>query len=311
MYKEKSSTMDDHNLGSNDGPNNRDAVRDLLERAGFIAEQVEDERDTKPILATYSLTRRFGELTAVNSATISVQAAEIFGLLGPNGAGKTTVIKMLTTLLPATSGSASVGGFEIAHQAREIRRIIGYVPQLLSADGALTGFENLEVFAKLYDIPRPERAPRIHDALEFMNLAGVANKLVRTYSGGMIRRLEIAESMLHHPQVLFLDEPTVGLDPTARHAVWEHIQQLRADYGTTIFLTTHYMEEADHLCDRVAFMHLGKVTAIGTPSSLKASIGGDGATLDDVFAHYTGGTLMEGDTYRETARTRRTTRRLG
>jgi len=305
--------MENDNITSNDGLKTQEAVRELLKRVGLVAEPVQTEMggEENTILSTESLTRRFGDLTAVNSLTISVKGAEVFGLLGPNGAGKTTVIKMLTTLLPATTGSASVGGFDIAHHASQIRRIIGYVPQLLSADGALTGFENLEVFAKLYDIPRSERAPRIHDALAFMDLSGVSNKLVRTYSGGMIRRLEIAESMLHRPQVLFLDEPTVGLDPTARHAVWEHIQQLRTDYGTTIFLTTHYMEEADHLCDRVAFMHMGKVTAIGTPLSLKASIGGNGVTLDDVFAHYTGDSLVEGDTYRETARTRRTTQRLG
>ena len=286
-----------------------DVVTDGIRRTKEF--EVKEKSNTIPILSTEMLTRNYSDLKAVDSLTISVESGEVFGLLGPNGAGKTTVIKMLTTLLPATSGSASIGGFDIADHASQIRRIIGYVPQMLSADGALTGFENLEVFAKLYDIPRSERTPRIHDALAFMDLAGVSNKLVHTYSGGMIRRLEIAESMLHHPQVLFLDEPTVGLDPTARHAVWEHLQKLRADYGTTIFLTTHYMDEADSLCDRVAFMHNGKVTAIGTPSDLKASIGGKGATLDDVFAQYTGGTLTEGDTYRETARTRRTTQRLG
>jgi ABC-2 type transport system ATP-binding protein len=296
-----------------DEPNPQRSAVDMFERSALIAEEVPAEKGSglNAIVVTNALTRRFGDLIAVDSLTISVQAGEVFGLLGPNGAGKTTVIKMLTTLLPATSGSASIGNFELAHHASDIRRMIGYVPQMLSADGALTGFENLEVFAKLYDIPRSERSPRIHDALAFMDLAGVSNKLVRTYSGGMIRRLEIAESMLHHPQVLFLDEPTVGLDPTARHAVWEHIQQLRAEFGTTIFLTTHYMDEADSLCDRVAFMHNGKVTAIGTPSDLKASIGGNEVTLDDVFAHYTGGTLIEGDTYRDTARTRRTTQRLG
>ena len=295
------------------GSKNEEVVGDDLDRDGSTHEETKGREriSAESVVATKSLTRRFGDLIAVNSLTISVQAGEVFGLLGPNGAGKTTVIKMLTTLLPATSGSASIGGFEISHQPASIRRIIGYVPQLLSADGALTGFENLELFAKLYDIPARERAKRISDALAFMDLAGFAGKLVRTYSGGMIRRLEIAQSMLHHPKVLFLDEPTVGLDPTARHAVWEHIQQLRADYGTTIFLTTHYMEEADRLCDRVAFMHLGKVTAIGTPLELKASLGGDDVTLDDVFAHYTGGSLTEGDSYRETARTRRTTRRLG
>jgi ABC-2 type transport system ATP-binding protein len=263
------------------------------------------------ILNTRELTRRYGELTAVDKLTISIEAGEAFGLLGPNGAGKTTVIKMLATLLPPSSGSADIAGSDIIHQPAQVRRVIGYVPQMISADGALTGYENLEVFAKLYDIPRAERATRIRDALVFMDLTGVSGKLVRTYSGGMIRRLEIAQSMLHRPQLLFLDEPTVGLDPGARQAVWERVGQLRSNYGTTIFLTTHYMDEADHLCDRVAVMHLGHVTAIGTPAELKASIGGEGTTLDDVFAHYTGGTLDSGGSYRETARTRRTTRRLG
>jgi ABC-2 type transport system ATP-binding protein len=272
---------------------------------------VNAEQNGKPILEMHELTKRYGELTAVDSLTISMEPGEAFGLLGPNGAGKTTVIKMLTTLLPPTSGSARVAGFDVVRSAATVRRFIGYVPQLLSADGALTGYENLQVFAKLYDIPRAERSSRISDSLAFMDLSDVSKKLVRTYSGGMIRRLEIAQSMLHRPQILFLDEPTVGLDPTARHAVWERIGQLRADYGTTIFLTTHYMEEADQLCHRVAFMHQGKVTADGTPQQLKASIGGNGTTLDDVFAHYTGGTLQEGESYRETARTRRTTRRLG
>jgi len=250
-------------------------------------------------------------LAAVNELTISVLAGEVFGLLGPNGAGKTTIIKMLTTLLPPTSGGARVAGYDVIHQPALVRRVIGYVPQLLSADGALTGRENLQAFARLYDIPRTGRASRILSALAFMDLEGVQNKLVRTYSGGMIRRLEIAQSMLHRPRVLFLDEPTVGLDPMARHAVWERIGQLRADYGTTVLLTTHYMDEAENLCDRVAFMHMGIVTAIGTPAQLKASIGGNGATLDDVFDYYAGGTMEEGGSYRDTVRTRRNARRLG
>jgi ABC-2 type transport system ATP-binding protein len=165
------------------------------------------------ILEAQGLTRRFGALTAVDALEISVEAGEVFGLLGPNGAGKTTVIKMLTTLLAPTSGTAQVASFDVVRQAAAVRRVIGYVPQLLSADGALTGYENLKVFAKLYDIAYNERETRIREALAFMDLAGVANKLVRTYSGGMIRRLEIAQSMLHRPPVLFLDEPTVGLDP--------------------------------------------------------------------------------------------------
>jgi len=257
------------------------------------------------------LMRRFGALTAVKGLTLSVEAGEVFGLLGPNGAGKSTVIKMLTTLLPPTSGTARVVGHDILRQPGEVRRVIGYVPQVLSADGTLTGFENLLIFAKLYDLPRAERKPRVQEALDFMGLAEVGNKMVREYSGGMIRRLEIAQSMLHRPPVLFLDEPTVGLDPLARRAVWEHLGRLRADFGTTIFLTTHYMEEADSLCSRVAIMHRGEVVASGTAADLKAAIGGNGATLEDVFAHYTGDVLDSGGSYRETSRTRRTARRLG
>jgi ABC-2 type transport system ATP-binding protein len=234
----------------------------------------------------------------------------MFGLVGPNGAGKTTIIKMLTTILPPTSGNALVAGHDIVKHSAQVRRVIGYVPQLLSADGALTGYENLLIFAKLYHIPRSERQNRIHDALEFMGLSEFADKMVREYSGGMIRRLEVAESMLHRPRLLFLDEPTVGLDPIARKTVWDHIQRLRSDYGTTILLTTHYMEEADELCDRVAIMHLGKIAAVGTPAELKASVG-EGATLDDVFVHYSGYEVDSGGNWREVSSVRRVARRLG
>jgi len=242
--------------------------------------------------------------------TISIEPGEIFGLVGPNGAGKTTVIKMLTTLLPPTAGNASVDGHSITHEAVGVRRVIGYVPQLLSADGGLTGYENLLIFAKLYDIPRKVRQQRISDVLDFMGISDFADKLVRTYSGGMIRRLEIAQAMLHRPKVLFLDEPTVGLDPVARKAVWQHIQQLRADYGTALLLTTHYMDEAEQLCARLAIMHLGKVAAIGSPSELKSSVG-DGATLDDVFAYYSGAEVDSAGGFRETSRVRRVARRVG
>jgi ABC-2 type transport system ATP-binding protein len=262
-----------------------------------------------PVLSTDALTRRFGDFTAVDALTIAVDAGEVFGLLGANGAGKTVTLKMLTTLLPPTSGTARVAGFDIVRQAAAVRRVIGYVPQLISADGALTGHENLTIFAKLYDVPRGERAARVDEALRFMDLARVADKLVREYSGGMIRRLEIAQSMLHRPRVLFLDEPTVGLDPVARQAVWDHVERLRADYGTTIVLTTHLMEEADHLCTRVAILHRGRVVAMGPPADLKAAIGPQG-TLDDVFARYAGEAEAGGD-YRETSRARRTAKRLG
>lgn len=264
------------------------------------------------ILTTNALTRRFGELTAVNALTISVEGGEVFGLLGRNGAGKSTLIKMLTTLLPPSSGTATVGGYDIVRQAAHVRRVIGYVPQALSADGELTGYENLRVFARLYDIPHARREERIHEALAFMDLTGAADKLVQSYSGGMIRRLEIAQSTLHRPRLLFLDEPTVGLDPVAREAVWEHIKRLRSDDGTTIVLTTHYMDEAEHLCTRVAVMRRGKVMALGRLDELKAAMGGSGgATLDDVFAHYTSDTVESEGGYSETATTRRTSQRLG
>ncbi|MGO9175289.1 MAG: ATP-binding cassette domain-containing protein [Desulfobaccales bacterium] len=263
------------------------------------------------ILETKALTRCFNGYTAVDALTIALEAGEVFGLLGPNGAGKTTTIKMLTTLLPPTSGTASVAGFDIVRQARDVRRAIGYVPQLVSADGSLTGYENLLIFAKLYDIPRAERQARIRDALALIGLTEAGDRMVREYSGGMIRRLEIAQSMLHRPRVLFLDEPSSGLDPVARRTVWEHIEELRRSYGTTIMITTHLMEEADHLCQRVAIMHLGRVAAIGTPEALKASLGGDQTTLDDVFVHYAGGIVESGGAYREVSRTRRTAERLG
>jgi len=266
------------------------------------------------IIEINALTRRFGDLIACNNLTLAVERGEIFGLLGANGAGKTTAIKMLTTLLPPTSGNAFVAGYDILHHASDVRRVIGYVPQLLSADSTLTGYENLLIFAKLYDIPHHERNQRIQDVLSFMDLEEESKRLVRTYSGGMIRRLEIAQSLLHRPKVLFLDEPTIGLDPLARIAVGELIADMRNNYGATIFMTTHLMEEADLLCDRVAIMHQGKIAALGSPAELKSAIGKEDSTLEDVFVHFAGSNLeSESDyhDYRETQRTRRTARRLG
>ena len=263
------------------------------------------------VLVADSLSRRFGQLLAVDALTLSVATGEVFGLLGRNGAGKSTLIKMLTTLLPPTAGSAQVGGFDIVREAARVREIIGYVPQLLSADGELTGYENLQVFARLYNIPRAARQGRIRDALELMGLADAAQKLVGTYSGGMIRRLEIAQSMLHRPKVLFLDEPTVGLDPVAREAVWEHIARLRASFGMTILLTTHYMDEAAQLCARLGIMRRGKLVALGSLQELRAGSGDGDATLDALFAHYTED-LSEGEgQYVDTASTRNVARRPG
>jgi ABC-2 type transport system ATP-binding protein len=263
------------------------------------------------VVETDALSRSFATLRAVDGLTISVEAGEIFGLLGPNGAGKTTVIKMLTTLLPPSAGCATVAGFDIIRQSRDVRRSIGYVPQLLSAEGNLTGRENLLIFAKLYDVPTHEQDTRIREALEASALEDAADRLVKTYSGGMIRRLEVAGAMLHRPPLLFLDEPTVGLDPTARKSVWERIHTLCELHGTAILLTTHYMEEAQEHCDRVAIMHLGRTMAVGSPGELTASVNGGDADMDDVFAHYTGASLDTGGSYRDTSRARRTARRLG
>jgi len=263
-----------------------------------------------PVIDTHELARRFGSLTAVDALTLSIQAGEVFGLLGRNGAGKTTVIKMLTTLLPPSGGSAAVGGFDIVRQAASVRRIIGYVPQALSADGDLTGFENLLVFAKLYDIPHAQRTARINDALAFMGLSEFGDRLVKTYSGGMIRRLEIAQSTLHRPRVLFLDEPTVGLDPVARISVWEQVERLQSRFGSAILLTTHYLEEAERLCDRVAIMNHGKIAAIGSPLELQMALGAN-STFEDVFEHYTSDEAAAQGAYDETSQTRRSAHRLG
>jgi ABC-2 type transport system ATP-binding protein len=261
-------------------------------------------------IATQQLSRRFGQTLAVDGLSLRVDQGEAFGLLGPNGAGKTTTIKMLITLLTPTSGSATVAGHDVAREQRLVRRSIGYVPQLLSSDGALTARENLWTSARLYHLPRDVRQERIGDALRYMGLAHVADRMVRTFSGGMIRRLEIAQAMLHRPRVLFLDEPTVGLDPAARRTVWDHLRILREREGTTILLTTHYMEEAADLCERVGIMQLGRLVAVGSPQALAAELG-QGATLDDVFTHFTGTDLEEQGNFVDIARASRTARRLG
>lgn len=262
-----------------------------------------------PIISTSGLSRCFDELVAVNGLTFSVSSGTIFGLLGPNGAGKSTLIRMLTTLLPPSSGTAIVAGFDIVSRPKDVRRHIGYVSQMLSADGELTGYENLLISAKLYGLSRADRNDRITKALQFMQLEEASHRLVKHYSGGMIRRLEIAQSMLHRPQVLFLDEPTVGLDPAAKHAVWQRISDLRRQFGTSVLMTTHDMEEADHLCDMIAFMHQGMLLAIGSPGELKGALGA-GANLDDVFIHYAGTSIAEGGNLRDVAQTRHTARRL-
>src|SRR6202041_2973885 len=269
----------------------------LVGRPGFAVE-------------TEALTKTYGDLVAVDHLNCRVPYGQIFGLLGPNGAGKSTTIKMLTTLLDPTSGSAKVAGFDIVAAPSQVRRSIGYVPQMLSADGALPGEENLLLSAQLYAIPRAERKPRIAEALAFMGLTDFGRRLVKTYSGGMIRRLELAQAMLHRPMVLFLDEPTIGLDPVARHTVWDRLRDLRHNFGMTILITTHDMDEADELCDELALMHRGQIAALGKPAELKAGLGPE-ATLDDVFAHFSGGSIQEGGSYRDIRQTRSTASRLG
>jgi ABC-2 type transport system ATP-binding protein len=239
------------------------------------------------VIETSGLSKSFGGHAAVDHVDLAVHEREIFALIGPNGAGKSTLIKMLTTLLPPTSGEAKVAGHDIRHAPQAVRRHIGYVPQLLSADGALTGYENLLLSARLYLIPPAQREARIREALEMTELAGSADRLAQHYSGGMLRRLEIAQSTLHRPTVLIMDEPTTGLDPVARNAVWNHVRDLRARYGTSILLTTHVMEEADALCDRIGVLHKGRLERVGTPVELKAAVGPN-ATLDDVFAAVAG-----------------------
>jgi ABC-2 type transport system ATP-binding protein len=259
-----------------------------------------------------SLTYRFGQHVAVDDVSLQISTGETFGLLGPNGAGKTTTIRMLTTLRKPAEGTATVFGVNTADRPMRVRRMIGYVPQLLSADAMLTGQENVELFARLFDVPRRERRQRVTQALAAMGLTEAAERLVKTYSGGMVRRLELAQALVNAPRLLVLDEPTVGLDPVARSDVWEFITRLRETNDMTVLMTTHYMDEADLYCDRLALMHRGTIRATGTPGQLKATLG-EGATLDDVFRHYTGDTLDDNDQggIRDVRRARRTARRLG
>lgn len=258
-----------------------------------------------------TLTKRFKEVLALNQVSFAVERGEIFGLLGPNGAGKTTTIRILVGLLDPDGGRASVFGYDVKRQSMEVRRLCGYVPQQLSADGSLTGRENVSLFARLYDVPGRLREPVVSEALELMGISDAQNRLVSTYSGGMVRRLELAQALVNRPRILVLDEPTIGLDPIARGDMWDRVDRLRKETGTTILLTTHYMEEADQLCDRVALMHQGEIAAIGSPVELKAREGPE-ATLEDVFRHYSGRQLIdEGGNLRDVRAVRRTVRRVG
>ncbi len=226
------------------------------------------------------LTKEFDGLVAVDHISFKVKSGEIFGLLGPNGAGKTTTIHMLTTLLKPTSGTAKVAGFDIIDQKSEVRKSIGVVFQEPALDNRLTGRENLEFHAMMYGIKKEDRERRIKEVLELVELSDKANVLVKNYSGGMKRRLEIARGLINRPKVLFLDEPTLGLDAQTRRHIWEYVTELRKRTGVTILITTHYMEEADYLCDRVAIIDHGKIIALDTPKKLKDLIGGDVISLN-------------------------------
>ena len=263
------------------------------------------DQTLKIAIDVIELTRLYGTFAAVDHISFSVPAGTIFGLLGPNGAGKSTTIKMLTTLLPPTSGTAKVFDSDINFAPSKVREQIGYVSQAISADGDLTGYENILLSTKLYGLPKEGRDERIFEVLEFMHISDVADKLVNQYSGGMIRRLEIAQALVHNPAILFLDEPSIGLDPAARKNLWRYIRQWKEQFGTTIFITTHDMDEADRLCDTVAFMYRGKIAAMDTPENLKAEMG-QNATLDDVFIHHTGRSIMEGGTFDQAKTTRQT-----
>ena len=234
---------------------------------------------------------RFGDLEAVGGVSFAVSPGEVFGLLGPNGAGKTTTIRVLTTLLTPTSGRAIVAGYDVRSESLSVRASIGYIPQAISVDGALTAAENLDFYGRVTGVPARERRERIAEAIETMDLAPMLDRLARTLSGGMLRRLEIATALLNRPRVLFLDEPTVGLDPSARRMVWERLDALREQAGTTILVTTHLMEEAEHHCDRLAVIDRGRLVEQGEPAELLERHAT--SSLEEVFTLVTGRPLDE------------------
>jgi ABC-2 type transport system ATP-binding protein len=233
---------------------------------------------SETVIEARGLVKKYGDLVAVAGIDLEVRAGEIFGFLGPNGAGKSTTISMLCTLLTPTAGVARVAGIDVMHDPAAVRQRIGLVFQDPSLDDQLTGRENLEFHAFVYSVPAQDRRRRIDEMLDLMQLTERASSQVKTYSGGMKRRLEIARGMLHHPQILFLDEPTLGLDPQTRKSIWTYLNELRRTKGVTIFMTTHYMDEAEY-CDRIGIIDQGKIVALGTPDELKAMVGGDVVTI--------------------------------
>jgi ABC-2 type transport system ATP-binding protein len=243
----------------------------------------EQQGEERNAIEIHNLTKTYrgGSIHAVDGISFSVTSGEIFGLLGPNGAGKTSTIKMIVTLAKATSGKLEVFGVDVSKSPQIVRGMLGYVPQSISVDADLTAYENLLIFSKLSYVGRQEREERIREALRYMGLVERANDLVKHFSGGMMRRLEIAQALVNRPRVLLLDEPSIGLDPASKRQVWKNIKQLRQDYGTTILITTHDMAEADALCDRVAIMSAGRIAALGNPAELKRTVrGGDRVTVN-------------------------------
>jgi len=222
-----------------------------------------------------NLVKVYPKVRAVDGASFTIPEGEIFGLLGPNGAGKTTTIRILLTLIKPTSGKVSVFGVDALINPNRVRAMAGYVPQDVSVDGEITAFENILIYAKLYGMPADQRKKRIKEVLEYLGLEDRSNSMVNTFSGGMMRRLELAQSLINRPKMLFLDEPSIGLDPNARNAIWELVRKLREEFGATILLTTHDMTEADTLCDRIGIMDRGKLVVIGRPSELKSAVGGE------------------------------------
>ncbi len=237
------------------------------------------------------LAKTFGSFRAVDSVSFTVPAGKIFGFLGPNGAGKTTSIKMLTTILEPSGGSIRVDGHDPVRQPLEVRRSFGIVFQDSSVDSELTAFENMDLHGALYGIPASDRRPRIEKLLKFVELLDREGDLVKQFSGGMTRRLEIARALLHEPKVLFLDEPTVGLDPQTRNRIWSYIQLMSREQGTTVFFTTHYMEEAERVADEVAVIDKGRIVAQGTPDQIKQKT--SSKTLEDAFIALTGHDIRE------------------
>ncbi|MGB9894901.1 MAG: ATP-binding cassette domain-containing protein [Thermoproteota archaeon] len=224
------------------------------------------------VISVRNLVKVYDKVTrALDGVSLDVQEGEIFGLLGPNGAGKTTLVRILTTQIPPTGGEAFILGKSIVEEAEKVRELIGYVPQEISVMTDLTGYENMLFYSKLYGVPSSERKRRIENALNLVGLLDKANIVVKNYSGGMMRRLEIAQAIINYPKVLFLDEPTIGLDPSGRKAIWSYLSQLMEEHEMTIFMTTHYMDEADMVTDRLAIINLGKIVAVGTSSELKKS----------------------------------------